>query len=591
MPAMPDREAFAQLRLRFTDPVQHDYEVIRPIVLFAQPVAERSRETELERTTVGEKARRFVTGGMVGLVDRRTTDAGRKGHVYPEPIAQYILYLKQLYPPLHYREIVRILARKFGYTTNHHTLKRFLNQHPLLVQMELQLERFHEFADAYQARWTVVRLFHEGWDKQSIAGLLKLSRRHVGRLIAAFAQDGFAALEDDRTRPLAHPANQLTLPFLTEVLAVQQAYPRAGRFRVRGLLAQQMGERTPSERSVGRAMAINRFFRGAPGPWPPRPQARAEQEHRPLPYAPLHRHHYWFIDLRYLVRRAGQWVYSLCIIEGYSRMILAGMASDHQDELVVLQLLHAALAEYGCPAGIVSDNGSVFTAAAYRELLQTLQVDVCYIDKGQAWQNLIEAQFKIQLRLADAHFAQASSREEIHVRHAAFVELFNTTPHWAHRTREDGCRTPEAVLGGAHGRRLSPDALRRVFRHLHFPRTVNRHGCVRVQHFSLYAEQGLAKRRVSIWIYEDRLHIEYQQTLLAHYTCSVARRPRSLTTVSHPQLYRTSFASPQLEFFELDHSQWLKVRQCPPYLRRKAQRPLVRQFLLGLELVLWLCLF
>jgi hypothetical protein len=61
---MPASEEFAQLRLRFIDPIQHDYEVIRPIILFAQPVAERSRETNVERTTVGEKARRFVTGGI-----------------------------------------------------------------------------------------------------------------------------------------------------------------------------------------------------------------------------------------------------------------------------------------------------------------------------------------------------------------------------------------------------------------------------------------------------------------------------------------------------------------------------------------------
>ena len=54
---MPAPEEFAQLRLRFIDPIQHDYEVIRPVVLFAQPVAERSRETDLERTTVGEKER------------------------------------------------------------------------------------------------------------------------------------------------------------------------------------------------------------------------------------------------------------------------------------------------------------------------------------------------------------------------------------------------------------------------------------------------------------------------------------------------------------------------------------------------------
>jgi hypothetical protein len=91
---MPASEEFAQLRLRFIDPIQQDYEVIRPIVLFAQPVAARSRETELERTTVGDKARRFVTQGMLGLVDRRTTQAGRKGHEYPDPVAHYILYLK-----------------------------------------------------------------------------------------------------------------------------------------------------------------------------------------------------------------------------------------------------------------------------------------------------------------------------------------------------------------------------------------------------------------------------------------------------------------------------------------------------------------
>ncbi|PON12153.1 hypothetical protein C2W62_41115, partial [Candidatus Entotheonella serta] len=35
-------------------------------------------------------------------------------------------YLKQLYPPIHLREIERILERKFGYKTNHHTLKVFL---------------------------------------------------------------------------------------------------------------------------------------------------------------------------------------------------------------------------------------------------------------------------------------------------------------------------------------------------------------------------------------------------------------------------------------------------------------------------------
>jgi hypothetical protein len=48
-----------------------------------------------------------------------------------------------------------------------------------------------------------------------------------------------------------------------------------------------------------------------------------------MPYAPTRRHRYWFLDYRYLVRRGDDdhGVYSLCVIEGYSRKILAGMAA------------------------------------------------------------------------------------------------------------------------------------------------------------------------------------------------------------------------------------------------------------------------
>jgi hypothetical protein len=95
---MPQEESFSQLYLKFTDPIQYDYEVVRPIVLFSQPVAARSEETETPRTTVSDKAKRFVQEGMLGLVDRRSQPSRKKQEIgYPEPIARYILYLKQLY--------------------------------------------------------------------------------------------------------------------------------------------------------------------------------------------------------------------------------------------------------------------------------------------------------------------------------------------------------------------------------------------------------------------------------------------------------------------------------------------------------------
>ena len=60
-------------------------------------------------------------------------------------------------------------------------------------------------------------------------------------------------------------------------------------------------------------------------------------------------------------------------MDGYSRKILAGMASPHQDLTAVLQILYAALAEYGCPQAIVSDNGSVFPGSDdYKAILRAL---------------------------------------------------------------------------------------------------------------------------------------------------------------------------------------------------------------------------
>lgn len=581
-------EPFAQLHLRFTDPIQYDYEVIRPIVLFSQPVADRSEETETPRTTLREKAKRFVTKGMLGLADKRGDSAKKREIGYPEPVARHILYLKHLYPPIHYREIVRIIEIKFGYQTNHHKVKRFLKRHPVTVQLELQLTHFHDFADAYEARWTVVRLFYEGWNVKSIAGLLKVSRRHIMALIEAFDQDDFAGLEDKRTRPANHPDNQLTLPFMDQVFQAQLKYPDAGRFRLQGILEQQLGDDTPSERTVGRAMAHNRFWRGAPDPLRDN-REEVVKEPAELPYKPLYHHQYWFIDIRYLVRFEGKWVYSICIIEGVSRTILAGMASRYQDELAILQLLHAAFGDYGLPWGIVSDNGSVFTAEAFLRVLEELGIQPCPIEPGQAWQNLIESQFNVQRRLADVGFIQAETFAEIQDQHAIFIQLFNTTRHWAHRERTDNRLTPIAVLAGHLGRAVEPQQLQRVFRHLQFSRTVNRHGYVSVQRFYIYAERGLARHRVAVWFYQDRLHVEYQQTLLARYHYRFDRHSAQIANISRPTLYTSLFTSPQLELLELDHTQWMKILRRPEYAKRRAvMRTAVKQLAFDFHLLLWL---
>lgn len=91
---MAAAEDFDRIRMECIDPLQYAYELIRPIVLFGESAAERSRQTGVDRTVIGEKARRFVTDGMSALADGRTQPATGEGPTYPDAIAGYILYLK-----------------------------------------------------------------------------------------------------------------------------------------------------------------------------------------------------------------------------------------------------------------------------------------------------------------------------------------------------------------------------------------------------------------------------------------------------------------------------------------------------------------
>ena len=188
---------------------------------------------------------------------------------------------------------------------------------------------------------------------------------------------------------------------------------------------------------------------------------------------------------------------------------------------------------------------------------------------------MIEAPFKVQLRLADCTCEQAQTLGEVQHQHAAFIETFHTTTPWAQRQRDDGARTPVDVLGWRRGRRVEPKQLRELFGRTGFLRTVNRYGFVSVQRFYLYAEDGLSRQRVSLWIDEGELSMESQQTFLARYRCAYDPQHRRLQDVSAPTFYAPPFASPQLELIELDDAQWIKFQRRPArhYRRRIAMLP------------------
>jgi hypothetical protein len=95
-------------------------------------------------------------------------------------------------------------------------------------------------------------------------------------------------------------------------------------------------------------------------------------------------------------------------------------------------------------------------------------------------------------------------------------------------------------------------------------------GYVSIQRFYIYAERGLARQRVSIWLYEGRLHIAYREALLARYNYRYGRKQQRLRTIEQPHMYKTPFTDPQLELWELDDEQWRKVLERAPRLRAPA---------------------
>lgn len=199
------------------------------------------------------------------------------------------------------------------------------------------------------------------------------------------------------------------------------------------------------------------------------------------------------------------------------------------------------------------------------------------------WQNLIEAQFKVELRLADASFEQATTLEEIQQRHAAFVELFNTMPHWAHREREDGLQTPVKVLRWVRGADIEQNVLQRALRHLQMERVVTLRGYVSVQRFYLYAERGLSRKRVSVWLYEGRLHVAYREAVLAHYAYRYDHKARRLREVDTPHLFQTPYRSPQIELWQLDNEQWRKIARRPYERLERPDISGVHQLALGVS--------
>ena len=533
--------AFRQLELRFMDQIQWRYELIRPLVLFEdRPARQRAEETQTHPETVRKLRRRFQQQGMLGLLrdDVAGLPQGKATRV-PTAVVEELARLTALYPGFRYHELARILFCTTGYRIDHKTVKRLWQASPLAAQGLLPLGTSPSPHDRYQVRVQALKLYAQGWTKRSISQFLRVSRPTVTAWIHRFEAEHFAGLLDKKRGPKA--PRKVWFPVMVEVYHLQKRHPDAGEFRIWSLL----GRTDISFRTVGRVMALNRqVYEDIPhgrhtGPKPP-PQ--------PHPYKAEAPHQYWFIDGRKMdfALEGVKW-WSLIVLDGYSRAMLAGAVAPVEASWVALMVLYTACLRYGVPKVLISDSGGAFTSNEFEAVCTRLQIDHRPMEstKGESYLNWMETHFNVQRRLYDYQFSLTTTPLEFEQAHQAFLHLYNTTAHQG--LLEDGFDPPIplVVLGEAKGRLYSPTELDRKFARALFPRTTNRFGCVTLHSYHFYVEQGLPQTQVLLWVYGEQLRAVFENVVLAEYHCKYDWREQKVIDIHDGVFYPTRFASPQ----------------------------------------------
>jgi transposase InsO family protein len=572
---------FAQLELRFVDQIQWRYELIRPLVLFEdRPARQRAYETQTHPETVRKLRRRFQHQGMLGLLlDDVEVVPKEKASRVSEAVVEEIARLKALYAGFHARELVRIVFYKLGERIDHKTAQRLWQQSLVVAQEALPLGNYHTQPDRYQARLQVIKLYAQGWEKISISRFLHVSRPTVDAWIKRFATEHFAGLLDKSRAPKA-PARKVWLPLMIEVYHLQKRHPDAGKFRIWSLLAHP----EISVRTVARIMALNKEV------YDDIPHVRRKSPKRPPqphPYKASRPHQYWFIDGRMMdfALEGVKW-WSLVMLDGYSRTILAGAIAPSEASWVALMVLYTACLRYGAPETLISDSGGAFTSDAFEAVCQRLEIhhEPMVSTQGESYKNLMETHFNVQRRLFDYQFSLTQTPAELEQVHQRFIQTYNTTAHEGLLKEGFASPIPMQVLAKAKGRLYSPDELARKFSRAVFPRTTNQYGCVTLHSYHFYIEEGLPHTQVLLWVYGEELRAVLDHIVLAEYHCRYDWRSHKVTEIRDGLFYPTRFASPQGSLLPLP-SQEALVLYRPRSLRRPAQLPLPTSQLILFELV------
>jgi len=137
----------------------------------------------------------------------------------------------------------------------------------------------------------------------------------------------------------------------------------------------------------------------------------------------------WAVDITY-IKMGRSHMYLTAIIDWYSRYIVGWALSDTLDTAPVLEAVSNAIAKYGKPSIINSDQGSQFTSAEYTEFIKKEEIRQSMDGRARWVDNVIIERWFRSLKCDHIYINEYETPRELRVGISGYISEYNTIrPH------------------------------------------------------------------------------------------------------------------------------------------------------------------
>jgi len=170
----------------------------------------------------------------------------------------------------------------------------------------------------------------------------------------------------------------------------------------------------------------------------PKPKlSKPNKQHKTYPYLLRnldinHTNQVWAIDITYIAMGRSH-MYLTAIIDWYSRYIVGWELSDTLDTAPVLTAVKNAIAKYGKPGIINSDQGSQFTSDDYTGYLKILNIKQSMDGKARWVDNVVIERWFRSLKTERIYLNEYMTPKELRADLRDYIQEYNTErPHQVH---------------------------------------------------------------------------------------------------------------------------------------------------------------